>query len=213
MVGAPAKKESAFAKAASLPVRRQSENAGPRLFGFIFRRCPPSRRCFFFQFFELSTKAAFAKAAFDTLHKFVAISCKSAMIVIFFSLTGAPLPDLTPAPPNGPETDPKRSRMEPNGAETEPNGAEMDRNQAFRGGTGGGLVGVGGVGGCKGKRKSLRRLRNDVENNDHLRLEGRGLAAAHAKATAQELYMERQQQQQQKEQRQQQSRQQEETED
>ena len=31
----------------------------------------------------------------------------------------------------------------------------MDRNQAFRGGTGGGFVGVGGVGGCKGKRKSL----------------------------------------------------------
>ena len=32
----------------------------------------------------------------------------------------------------------------------------MDRNQAFRGGTGGGFVGVGGgVGGCKGKRISL----------------------------------------------------------
>ena len=31
----------------------------------------------------------------------------------------------------------------------------MDRNQAFRGGTGGGFVGVGGWGGCKGKRKSL----------------------------------------------------------
>ena len=31
----------------------------------------------------------------------------------------------------------------------------MDRNQAFRGGTGGGFVGVGGVGSCKGKRKSL----------------------------------------------------------
>ena len=31
----------------------------------------------------------------------------------------------------------------------------MDRNQAFRGGTGGGFVGVGGVGGCKGKRMSL----------------------------------------------------------
>ena len=73
---------------------------------------------------------------------------------IFFSLTEAPLPDPTPTPPNtpkrtrnGPETDPKRSQTEPNGAETEPNGAETDRNQAFRGGTGGGFVGVGGVGG------------------------------------------------------------------
>ena len=37
----------------------------PGFFVFIFRRCPPSRM--FFQFFELSTKAAFAKAAFDTL--------------------------------------------------------------------------------------------------------------------------------------------------
>ena len=43
MVGAPAKKKSAFAKAASIPAWRQSENAGPRLLGFIFRRCPPSR--------------------------------------------------------------------------------------------------------------------------------------------------------------------------
>ena len=49
MVGALAKKKSAFAKAASIPARQQSENAGPRLFGL------------------LSTKAAFAKAAFDTL--------------------------------------------------------------------------------------------------------------------------------------------------
>ena len=65
MVGAPAKKKSAFAKAASIPARRHSENAGPRLFGFVFRRCPLSR--IFFQFFELSTKAASTKAAFDTL--------------------------------------------------------------------------------------------------------------------------------------------------
>ena len=76
------------------------------------------------------------------------------MLVIFFSLTEAPLPDPIPTPPNtlkrtrnGPETEPKRSQTEPNGAETEPNGAEMDPNQAFRGGTGGGFVGVGGVGG------------------------------------------------------------------
>ena len=66
MVGAPANKKSTFAKAASIP-RWQSENAGPRVFGFIFGRCPPSR--IFFQFFELSTKAAFAKAAFGTLQK------------------------------------------------------------------------------------------------------------------------------------------------
>ena len=68
-------------------------------------------------------------------------------IVIFFSLTEAPLPD----PTQHPETDPKRTQnrpeTEPNGAETEPNGAEMDRNQAFRGGTGRGFVGVGGGGG------------------------------------------------------------------
>ena len=78
MVGAPAKKKSAFAKAASIPAKRQSENAGPRLFGFIFRCCPPSR--IFFQFLELSTKAAFAKAAFDTLRdgnhsKIQGVSC------------------------------------------------------------------------------------------------------------------------------------------
>ena len=86
-------------------------------------------------------------------------------LVIFFSLTEAPLPDPTPTPPNtpkrtrnGPKTDPKRSQSEPNGAETEPNGAEMDRNQAFRGGTGGGFVGVGWWGGCKGKRISLHYL-------------------------------------------------------
>ena len=30
-------------KAASIPARRQSENAGPRPFGYIFRCCPPSR--------------------------------------------------------------------------------------------------------------------------------------------------------------------------
>ena len=86
-------------------------------------------------------------------------------IVIFFSLTEAPLPDPTPTPPNtpkrtrnGPKTDPKRSQTEPNGAKTEPNGAEMDRNQAFRGGTGGGLCrGGGGGGGCKGKRMSLHQ--------------------------------------------------------
>ena len=34
------KENSAFTKAASIPARRQSENAGPRLFGFIFDAGP-----------------------------------------------------------------------------------------------------------------------------------------------------------------------------
>ena len=42
MMGAPAKTKCALAKAASIPACRQSESAGPSLFGFIFRRCPPS---------------------------------------------------------------------------------------------------------------------------------------------------------------------------
>ena len=111
---------------------------------------------------------------FTTDSKFTIRSKFATAIVkhIFFSLTEAPLPDPTPTPPNtpkrtrnGPKTDPKRSQTEPNGAETEPNGAEMDRNQAFRGGTGGGFVGVGGVGGCKGKRISLRILGILTPNN------------------------------------------------
>ena len=62
MVGAPAKKKSAFAKAASIPARRQSENAGPRLFGFFFDAA--THLGDFFQFFELSTKAALLKRHF-----------------------------------------------------------------------------------------------------------------------------------------------------
>ena len=73
------------------------------------------------------------------------------VVVIFFSLIEAPLPDPTQRTRNGPETDPKRSQTEPNGAETDRNGAEMDRNQALwglrwdgqgvcRGGEGWGLV-------------------------------------------------------------------------
>ena len=69
MVGAPAKKKPAFAKAASIPARRQSENAGPRLFWIYSSMLPPISNIFF-RFFELSTKAAFAKAAFDTLRDF-----------------------------------------------------------------------------------------------------------------------------------------------
>ena len=62
--------------------------------------------------------------------------------MIFVSLTEAPLPDPNPTQPN--TLTRNRAETKPNGAETEPNGAEMDRNQAFRGGTGGGFVGVGG---------------------------------------------------------------------
>ena len=62
-------------------------------------------------------------------------------VVIFFSLTEAPLPDPTP-------THPKRTRNGPkNGAkrtQTEPNGAEMDRHQALSGGTARGVCRDGG---------------------------------------------------------------------
>ena len=61
-------------------------------------------------------------------------------VVIFFSLTEL-LPDPTPTPPSTPKRTQNRPGTELNGAETEPNGAEMDRNQAFRGGTAGGLSG------------------------------------------------------------------------
>ena len=71
-------------------------------------------------------------------------------IVIFFSLTEAPLPD----PTQHPETDPKQTRNRP---ETDPNGPKrtrngpkrpeiMDRNQGLWGGTAGGFVGMGGWG-------------------------------------------------------------------
>ena len=57
--------QCAFTKAASVPAWWQSENTGPRFFEFIFRCCLPS--WIFFQFFELSTKVVFARAACDTL--------------------------------------------------------------------------------------------------------------------------------------------------
>ena len=87
-------------------------------------------------------------------------------LVIFFSLTEAPLPDPTPTPPNtpkrtrnGPETDPKRSE---NRAKRSPNGAKRSRNgpkSSFSGWDGRGVCrGRGGCGGCKGKRKSLHKL-------------------------------------------------------
>ena len=88
----------------------------------------------------------------------------AAGLVIFFSLTGAPLPEPAPTPPNtpkrtrnGPETEPKRSR---NRAERSRNGAKRSRNGPKSSPLGwdgrGGFVGVAGDGGCKGKRKSLR---------------------------------------------------------
>ena len=69
-------------------------------------------------------------------------------LVIFFSLTEAPLPDPTPTPPNtptrtrnGPELDPKRSQTEPKRSQTEPKWTEI----MLLGVAGGGFVGVGGL--------------------------------------------------------------------
>ena len=70
-------------------------------------------------------------------------------LVIFFSLTEAPLPDPTPTPPKDLKGTRNRPETEPNGAKrtrTEANGAEMDRNQDLSGGTAGGFVGMGGGG-------------------------------------------------------------------
>ena len=69
-------------------------------------------------------------------------------LVIFFSLTEAPLPD--PDPTQHPDTDPTRTR---NGPETDRNGPEMDRNQTLWGGTARGFVGMGG--GVLREKKSL----------------------------------------------------------
>ena len=64
------------------------------------------------------------------------------------SLTEAPLPDPTLTPPNGPETDPKRTR---NGAETEPKRSQTEPKwteiKPFRVGRARGLSGYGGGGG------------------------------------------------------------------
>ena len=83
-----------------------------------------------------------------------------------------------PDPTQHAETDPKRTQnrpeTEPNGAETEPNGAEMDRNQAFRGGTGGGFVGVGGWGVVREKRISLHWRHSKSPKNPY-RAEGASL--------------------------------------
>ena len=97
------------------------------------------------------------------LHPPFAIPLKTGFrLVIFFSLTEAPLTDPTTTPPNtpkrtrnGPGTDPKRSQTEPNGAErsqTEPKWTEIKPSRVGRPGE---FVGMGRGGGCKGKRISL----------------------------------------------------------
>ena len=92
--------------------------------------------------------------------KLAKIWWKLIKVVIFFSLTEAPLTDPTATPPNTPEMDPKRTRnrpkTEPNGAKrsrTEPNGAKRSQTEPkwteikpSRVGWAGGLSGWGGVG-------------------------------------------------------------------
>ena len=81
------------------------------------------------------------------------VSLSLTLLVIFFSLTEAPLTDPTPTPPNTRETDPKRTRNDPKRSQTEPNGAERSQTEPkwteikpFRVGRTGGLTGWGGVG-------------------------------------------------------------------
>ena len=56
---------------------------------------------------------------------FVYVPCSDPKLVMFLSLTEAPLPDPTPTPTprNAPETDPKRTE---NGPETDPKRTEID---------------------------------------------------------------------------------------
>ena len=63
------------------PLLDFAESTGPGLFEFIYRRCPPS--WIFFQFFELNTEAAFAKAAFDTLRENYDGSTTASLAVLF----------------------------------------------------------------------------------------------------------------------------------
>ena len=79
------------------------------------------------------------------------VSSRPNKLVIFFSLTEAPLPDPTPTPPNtpkrtrnGPETEPngaKRTRTEPNGARNGPKSSPLGWDSR------GGFVGMAGGGG------------------------------------------------------------------
>ena len=65
MVRAPANKFCAF----TIPARQQSDNAqhSPKVSGFFSLTLAPYLECS--SSFELSTKAVFAKAAFDTLRE------------------------------------------------------------------------------------------------------------------------------------------------
>ena len=67
--------------------------------------------------------------------------------ILFPYRSPSPRPPTPKRTRNGPETNPKQTRNGPERSQTEPNGAEMDRNEAFRGGMGGGFVGVGVRGG------------------------------------------------------------------
>ena len=60
------------------------------------------------------------------------------MVVVFFSLTEAPLPDPTPTPPNTPKRTRNKPETEPNGVETEPKWTEL---KLFGLGRAGGLSG------------------------------------------------------------------------
>ena len=63
-MGVQLRKGNCAFKAASIPARRQSEHASPRLFGFIFRRCPPIS--IFFQVLVSALKRHLRKRHFDT---------------------------------------------------------------------------------------------------------------------------------------------------
>ena len=81
-------------------------------------------------------------------------------LVIFFSLTEAPLPDPTQ---NGPETDPEQTRNGPERTRTHPKRIETDPKwteiKLFGVGRPGRSSGWGGWG-CQGKRKSLPEAGN-----------------------------------------------------
>ena len=73
-------------------------------------------------------------------------------LVIFFSLTEAPLPDSTLTPPNTPKRTQNRPETEPNRAKRSRNGAKRSRNgpkSSFSGWDGRGV--------CRGKRISLEK--------------------------------------------------------
>ena len=73
-------------------------------------------------------------------------------VVIFFSLTEAPLPDPAPTPPNtpkrtrnGPETEPNGAETEPKRSQTEPKRTEIEPSRVGRPGGLSGWRGVGGL--------------------------------------------------------------------